>query len=280
MSWADERFHSGLTAFRRPALPHMNPFLSQLFSLQGSVALCTGSASGIGRRMALALAQAGADLVLVDREPRGLAEAEREIGELADGRSATLTADLLDRNGIESLVESAGGFFGAPDILVNAAGVNLREPVEDVSWDSWDQTLNLNLAVPFFLARSCVAGMRTKGRGRIINIASLQSFRAFPNSLPYGASKGGVAQLTRAMAEAWSGDGITANAIAPGFFPTGLTQSVFQNPELVSHNARMTAIGRNGELTDLDGTTVFLASPASSYVTGQILPVDGGYSAK
>jgi gluconate 5-dehydrogenase len=230
--------------------------------------------------MALALAQAGADLVLVDRDPRGLAEAESEIEKLPGGRSATLTADLLDRSGIQNLVEKAGESFGAPDILINAAGVNLREPVEDVSWESWDQTVNLNLAVPFFLARACVAGMRAKGRGRIINIASLQSFRAFPNCIPYGASKGGVAQLTRAMAEAWSRDGITANAIAPGFFPTRLTQPVFENPELVSHNARMTAIGRNGELTDLDGTTVFLASAASSYVTGQVLPLDGGFSAK
>jgi len=258
----------------------MNAFLSELFSLQGSVGLCTGSASGIGRRMALALAQAGADLVLVDRDPTGLTEAAGEIAKLPGGRSATLTADLLDRNGLQDLAERAGEPFGAPDILVNAAGVNLREPVEEVSWDSWDQTINLNLAVPFFLARSCVAGMKARGRGRVINIASLQSFRAFPNSIPYGASKGGVAQLTRAMAEAWSTDGITANAIAPGFFPTRLTQSVFENPELASHNARMTAIGRNGELTDLDGTTVFLASAASSYITGQVLPVDGGYSAK
>ena len=122
--------------------------------------------------------------------------------------------------------------------------------------------------------------MKAKGRGRVINIASLQSFRAFPNSIPYGASKGGIAQLTRAMAEEWSKDGITANAIAPGFFPTRLTQSVFEDPVVASHNARMTAIGRNGELADLDGTTVFLASAASSYVTGQVLPVDGGYSAK
>ena len=230
--------------------------------------------------MALALARAGADVVLVDRDPIGLSESAAEIASVRAGRAATLTADLLDRRVLQDLAERAGEPFGPPDTLINAAGVNLREPVDEVSWDSWDQTLNLNLAVPFFLARSCAAGMSAKGRGRVINIASLQSFRAFPNSIPYGASKGGVAQLTRAMAEAWSKDGITVNAIAPGFFPTRLTQSVFENPELVSHNARMTAIGRNGELTDLDGTTVFLASAASSYITGQVLPVDGGYSAK
>lgn len=255
-------------------------FLSELFSLQGSVGLCTGSASGIGRRMALALARAGAAVVLVDRDPTGLTEAAGEIAQVPGGRSETLTVDLLDRNGLQDLVARAGEPFGPPDILINAAGVNLREPVEEVSSDSWDQTLNLNLGVPFFLARSCVPGMKRRGRGRIINIASLQSFRAFPNSVPYGASKGGVAQLTRAMAEVWSRHGITANAIAPGFFPTRLTQPVFENPELASHNARMTAIGRNGELADLDGTTVFLASSASSYITGQVLPLDGGYSAK
>jgi NAD(P)-dependent dehydrogenase (short-subunit alcohol dehydrogenase family) len=258
----------------------MNAFLSELFSLQGRVALCTGGASGIGSRMGLALARAGADVVLVDRDPAGLIEAAGSIAEAHAGGSATLTANLLDRDGLQDLVSRAGEFFGAPDILVNAAGVNLREPAEEISWDSWDQTLDINLAVPFFLARLCVPDMKARGRGKIINIASLQSFRAFPNSMQYGASKGGVAQLTRAMAEAWSRDGITANAIAPGFFPTGLTKSVFDNPEIASHNARMTAIGRNGELADLDGATIFLASAASSYITGQVLPVDGGYSAK
>lgn len=258
----------------------MNAFLSELFSLQECVALCTGGASGIGRRMALALARAGADVVLVDRDRGGLAEAAEEIAEARGGRSATLPVDLLDRDGLGDLVKTAGASFGAPDILVNAAGVNLREPSEEISWESWDHTIHLNLAVPFFLARASVPSMKAKGRGRVINIASLQSFRAFPNSIPYGASKGGVAQLTRAMAEEWSKDGITANAIAPGFFPTRLTQSVFEDPVAANHNARMTAIGRNGELADLDGTVVFLASAASSYVTGQVLPVDGGYSAK
>jgi gluconate 5-dehydrogenase len=134
--------------------------------------------------------------------------------------------------------------------------------------------------VPFFLARACVPGMMDKGYGRIINIASLQSYRAFANSMPYGASKGGVVQLTRAMAEAWSKERINANAIAPGFFPTELTAAVFANEELAQHNARMTAIGRNGELEDLDGVTVFLASPASAYITGATIPVDGGFTAK
>ena len=122
--------------------------------------------------------------------------------------------------------------------------------------------------------------MRQKGFGNIINIASLQSYRAFANSAAYGASKGGIAQLTRAMAEAWSKDGIVTNAIAPGFFPTALTQPVYDNPELLAGNAAKTAIGRNGEMGDLEGATIFLASRASAYITGQVLAVDGGFMAK
>ena len=146
--------------------------------------------------------------------------------------------------------------------------------------ESWQTTLNINLSMPFFLAQALVPGMREKGWGRIINIASLQSARAFPNGIAYGASKGGVAQLTRAMAEAWSAHGITCNALAPGFFPTELTAAVFGDPTVASANAQRTCIGRNGRLEDLAGPAIFLASPASDYVTGQILFVDGGFTAK
>ena len=158
--------------------------------------------------------------------------------------------------------------------------MNLREPPEAITRESWNLTLDLNLAVPFFLARALVPGMRAAGYGRIVNVASLQSRRAFPNGLAYGASKGGIVQLTRAMAEAWSRDGITANAIAPGFFPTDLTAPLFSDPERAAWAAESTAIGRNGEPADLAGAAVFLASPASAYITGQTLHVDGGFSAR
>ncbi len=141
-------------------------------------------------------------------------------------------------------------------------------------------TLDLNLSTPFFLAQALVPAMKAKGWGRIVNFASLQSERAFTNGIAYGASKGGVAQLTRAMAEAWSGDGIMANALAPGFFPTELTGPVFDDAELAAANAAKTCIGRNGALDDLDGPTLFLCSSASNYVTGQVLYVDGGFTAK
>ena len=254
--------------------------MQQLFNLSGSIALCTGASSGIGRRMAYALSSAGADVVLVGRRQDLLSEAEMEIAGATGGRTASVVADLLNRDGLADLVANATVHFGAPTILVNAAGINLREPPEEITLESWDRTLNLNLATPFFLARACVPGMRASGHGKIINVASLQSSRAFPNSIAYGAAKGGVAQLTRAMAEAWSADRILSNAVAPGFFETGLTAAVFENPSLVAHNARMTAVGRNGVMEDLDGITVFLASRASDYITGQVIHLDGGYTAK
>ena len=251
-----------------------------MFDLTGSTALCTGATSGIGRRMAWALSQAGANVVLVGRQMNALTDAVKEINNAGNGHAAGFMADLSDRDALEGVVSKAGEYFGPMSILVNAAGVNLRQPADQITPESWDGTLNINLAVPFFLAKACVPHMCWAGWGKIINIASLQSFRAFANSMAYGASKGGIAQLTRAMAEAWSRDGITANAIAPGFFRTALTEKVFADAELAEHNARMTAAGRNGELEDFDGLTIFLASRASDYITGQVISLDGGYTAK
>ena len=249
------------------------------FDLAGKVALVTGATSGIGRHQALVLASAGASVVLLGRRAEKLQEAVSEI-EARGGRAAPLAADLGDRGRLPLIAEQAALPFGSVDVLINAAGVNLREPVDEITAQSWDTTLNLNLAVPFFLSRELVPGMVAKGWGRIINLASLQSSRAFENGLAYGASKGGVAQLTRAMAEAWSGKGVTCNAIAPGFFPTELTAPVYEDPERLARLAAQTAIGRNGELSDLDGLTLFLASPASDYLTGQIIYLDGGFTAK
>ncbi|GAB4357443.1 MAG: SDR family oxidoreductase [Kiloniellaceae bacterium] len=250
-----------------------------LFDLTGRVALVTGGSSGIGRRMGQALAGAGAAVVLVARRAPQLADAVAAI-KAAGGTAAGLARDLGEPSQMEALAAEAAAAFGAPDILVNAAGVNLREAPEDITPESWQRTLTLNLTIPFFLARACVPGMKAKGGGRIVNIASLQSARAMPNGMAYGASKGGVAQLTRAMAEAWSADGITANAVAPGFFPTELTGPVFEDTARAAALAAQTAIGRNGRLEDLDGITVFLASPAAAYITGQVIYVDGGFTAK
>ncbi|MEM6849203.1 MAG: SDR family oxidoreductase, partial [Pseudomonadota bacterium] len=170
--------------------------------------------------------------------------------------------------------------FGAPDILVQAAGINTREAADEVTAEGWDVTLAINLSAPFFLAQALVPAMKARGWGRIVNFASLQSFRAFPGGIAYGASKGAVAQMTRAMAEAWSPHGINANALAPGFIHTELTAAVFADEARAARNAAQTCVGRNGQPADLDGPLLFLASKASDYVTGQILAVDGGFTAK
>lgn len=251
----------------------------QLFDLNGRVALVTGGSSGIGRRMGQALAGAGAAVVLVARRQAELGAAVAEIHEAA-GKAAGLVRDLSDPAALDEVAEAAAQAFGPPDVLINAAGINLREAPEEITPESWQRTLTLNLTIPFFLARACLAGLSAKGEGRIINIASLQSERAMAKGMAYGASKGGVAQLTRAMAEAWSGAGVNVNAIAPGFFPTELTGPVFSDPARVEALAAQTAIGRNGRLEDLDGITVFLAAPASAYITGQVIYVDGGFTAK
>ncbi len=249
------------------------------FDLSGNVALVTGGGAGIGRRIGWALARAGAAVVLVARRRATLDEAAGEIVE-AGGKASALVADLSEIDALESVAEAAGQPFGAPDIVVNAAGVNLREPWEAVTPESWARTIDINLTAPFFLSRALVPAMIRKGRGKIINLASLQSVRAFPDSMAYGASKGGVAQLTRAMAEAWSASGITCNALVPGIFPTELTEPVFSDPARAADMAARTAIGRNGKMEDLDGIAVFLATPASDYITGQVIVLDGGLTAK
>jgi len=249
------------------------------FDLAGDVALVTGASSGIGQRIAIALAGAGASVVVAARRMEKLEETRTAI-EKAGGRAASLRVDLEDVGGLEDVAAAAALPFGAPDILANAAGVNFREAAVDVTPERWNQTLAINLTTPFFLARTLVPAMQEKGRGRIINFASLQTVRAMPNSVAYGASKGGVGQLTRAMAEEWSRFGITCNAIAPGFFPTELTAPIYEDQGRLDALAAQTAMGRNGELNDLDGVAIFLSAPASGYITGQIIFVDGGFTAK
>lgn len=249
------------------------------FRLDGRVGLVTGGSTGIGRAMAAALARCGARVVVTARRGKRLEETAAQIHR-EGGQAQPLVADLARLDALDGVAADAIRIFGQVDIVVNAAGVNFREPPEAVTVETWRSTLDIHLGAPFFLSRALVPDMQQRGWGRVINVASLQSQRAFPNSLPYGTAKGGVVQLTRAMAEAWSYMGITCNAIAPGFVPTELTESVFADPVVAASNAERTAIGRNSEPRDLDGATIFLASPASDYVTGQTLFVDGGFTAK
>ncbi len=248
-----------------------------LFSLSGRTAVVTGGNSGIGEAMATALGLAGAKPILVARRASELSAAARRLSEQGI-ECATFAADLGHTHDLPAVGQAINA-LGVVDILVNAAGVNLRQGFTAVTPDAWDQQLALHLAAPFFLTQALAPGMAQRGYGRVINIASLQSTRAFANSAPYGAGKGGVVQLTRAIAQEWSSKGITCNAIGPGFFPTPLTEPVFNDDNLREGHAQKTAIGRNGRLDDLYGVTVFLASPASAYITGQTLMVDGGYTA-
>ena len=247
-----------------------------LFDLSGRIACVTGASSGLGKQAASALAAAGAQVIGVARRAEALSEWAERIGP----KAATLSADLSQRSQIKEIAAQIATPFGAPDIVVHAAGINTRETADNLTDEGWDITLNLNLATPFFLSQALVPDMKAKGWGRIVNFASLQTTRAFPGGVSYGASKAGIAQLTRAMAEAWSGFGINTNAIGPGFFPTELTGPVFADAERSARNAAQTCIGRNGDLSDIDGPLLFLCSQASTYVTGQVLMVDGGYTAK
>ena len=249
---------------------------ARLFSLAGKTACVTGASSGLGRHTASFLALNGVRVIGVARRGDHLKAWQDSIG----GDTHVVSADLSDRGALADIAAEVSKPFGTPDILINAAGINSRQVADEVTPEGWNVTLDLNLAAPFFLAQSFVSDMKIKGWGRIINFASLQTFRAFPGGIAYGASKAGVGQLTRAMAEAWSPYGITANAIAPGFFETELTAAVFNDPDRAARNAEQTCVGRNGVSEDLDGPIQFLCSDASAYVTGQILSVDGGYTAK
>ncbi|MEO1959580.1 MAG: SDR family oxidoreductase, partial [Paracoccus sp. (in: a-proteobacteria)] len=245
--------------------------MSQLFDLTGRIACVTGASGGLGQAAASLLARSGAKVVGIARRREALAAWQSRTG----GETAIVAADLSDRAALAQIAADAARAFGDPDILINAAGINTRQPADSVTPEGWDTTMDLNLAAPFFLAQAMVPAMARRGWGRIVNFASLQSRRAFAGGISYGASKGGVEQLTRAMAEAWSGRGIMVNAVAPGFFRTELTGPVFADPERARRNAEQTCIGRNGEPADLDGPILFLCSDASGYVTGQTLFVDG-----
>ena len=255
----------------------MSAYLSELFGLAGRTAVVTGGSSGIGRAMAGALGRAGARVVLVARRPDPLADTIRELA--ADGVEAgAVTVDLADRAALTAATDTIVSRYGEPDVLVNAAAVNRRPPLDELTTDDWDVTMAANLTAPFLLGQRFGPAMAARGWGRIINVVSQQAFRAYGNSGAYGVAKAGLVALTRSQAEAWSARGVCCNAVAPGVVHTPLTEPVFADPEKVAAHARRAMIGRNGVPGDFAGCAVYLASAASAAVTGQTLFVDGGYS--
>ncbi len=247
------------------------------FSLENKVALITGGTSGIGKMMALALAKAGA-FVWIASSRDNADEALQEIKEQGS-KAKFVQVDVTSSDALEKMVSEIHKDSKRIDILVNSAGINLRNSAAELTLDDWQKTIDINLTAPFYLSQLVAESMKKNNWGRIINIASLQSLRAFDNSIPYGASKGGIMQLTRALAQAYSKDGILVNAIAPGFFRTNLTESLFQDSDKLKTLANKTMMGRNGEEKDMFGISVFLCSDANSYVTGQTIFLDGGFSA-
>ena len=249
-----------------------------MFDLNRRVAVITGGSSGIGKAIAHALGSQGAKFVLMARRLAKLDVAC--AGMQGDRIEATVIAvDLAERDALKLARTEAARPYGVLDILVNCAGINIRRPFPDLTDADWDATMAINLAAPFFVTRALAPAMKAQRWGRIIDIASLQSVRAFNNSGSYGASKGAVMQLTRATAGYWSAYGVTCNAIAPGFFNTPLTAILFNDAAKAQKSADATMVGRNGEPSDLYGAAIFLASNASAYVTGQTIFVDGGFSA-
>ncbi|MFG3430400.1 SDR family NAD(P)-dependent oxidoreductase [Streptomyces californicus] len=252
-------------------------YVSELFSLDGRVAVVTGGSSGIGRAIAGALARAGARVVVVARRETELKDTVEEL--TADGcRAAWVSADLGTGEGVRDAAEEAVAAFGEPDILVNCAGINLRPPMSDLGEDVWDTTMAVNLKAPFLLGQRFGPGMAERGYGRIIHVSSQQAHRAFVSSGAYGVSKGGLESLARSQAEAWSPYGVTVNTLVPGFVLTPLNARLQSDPEKVAALAARTMVGRNGLAEDFAGAAVFLAGRSSAYVTGQSVFVDGGFS--
>jgi len=248
-----------------------------LFDLRGRIALVTGTSRGLGQYFARALAMAGADLAMTSREKGKLGGFAAEI-EALGRRSFQAEFDVRDQARIERAVREIEEGFGPIDILVNNAGCNIRKPALEVTWEDWNTILDTNLRGSFFVAQAVARGMVKRGYGRIVNIGSVTSVAGYAGLAPYGASRGGIKQLTMSLADDWGKNGITVNCLAPGWFETAQNRVMYENAEWVEYLKERIPLKRPGLPNDLDGAIVFLASESSRYVTGQTLLVDGGIS--
>jgi NAD(P)-dependent dehydrogenase (short-subunit alcohol dehydrogenase family) len=248
-----------------------------IFDLSEQVAIVTGTSRGLGQVFARALAKAGADLVLTSRTRESLAPFEAEIRALGR-RAISLALDVRSQESIEKMAADAEDAYGQIHILVNNAGCNIRKPALDVQWEDWNTVLETNLRGSFFVAQAVARRMIAKGYGRIVNIGSVTSVAGYAGLAPYGASRGGIRQMTMSLAADWGKHGVTVNCLAPGWFRTEQNKVLYEDQEWVDYLTERIPLQRPGKPSDLDGAVVFLASEASCYVTGQTLLVDGGIS--
>ena len=267
--------HDGALTVAWRVCPILRDMPEHPFDLSGKIAIVTGASRGLGSYFARALADAGADLVITSRRLEALAETRQAVEELGR-RALPLELEVRDQASIERMVEAAHEHYGHIDVLINNAGMNIRKPALEVTWDDWNTVLDTNLRGAFFVAQAVAKRMIPRGYGRIVNIGSVTSVFGFAGITPYRASRGGVKQMTMSLADEWGPHGITVNCLAPGWFETDQNRVLYQSRAWVAYLEDRIPLGRHGQPHDLDGAVVFLASDASAYITGQTILVDGG----